>query len=203
MRSSTRWIPLVAEGHLACRRVPDRSRPADGLECTLPARASRTRSPGRVVRSSVVCAPASPLHVQTGPPTREQGGPVMRHRPVSRVLSGVDTRTVIPLGVRSPAFSSSLPAASWSRWAPLAAYLALLQPGFTVPRLLPDTRWALTPPFHPYQPELAGGLFSVALSVTPEDVPRRYLAACPWSPDFPRWPKPSRPSGRCCAPLSR
>ena len=35
---------------------------------------------------------------------------------------------------------------------PLAAYLALLRPGFTLPRLLPDARWALTPPFHPYRP---------------------------------------------------
>ena len=32
----------------------------------------------------------------------------------------------------------------------LAAYLALLRLGVTVPRLLPDVRWALTPPFHPY-----------------------------------------------------
>jgi len=46
----------------------------------------------------------------------------------------------------------------------LAAYLALLQLGVTVPRLLPGARWALTPPFHPY-PWIKGGLFSVALSV--------------------------------------
>src|SRR3989454_5097497 len=32
----------------------------------------------------------------------------------------------------------------------LAAYLALLRLGVAVPRLLPDARWALTPPFHPY-----------------------------------------------------
>lgn len=38
-------------------------------------------------------------------------------RPISRVLSSVATRTVIPLGVRSPALSSSLPAASLSGWA--------------------------------------------------------------------------------------
>src|SRR5438552_12920288 len=46
----------------------------------------------------------------------------------------------------------------------LAAYLALLRLGVTVPRLLPGARWALTPPFHPY-PWIKGGLFSVALSV--------------------------------------
>src|SRR3989442_421801 len=46
----------------------------------------------------------------------------------------------------------------------LAAYLALLRLGVTVPRPLPAARWALTPPFHPY-PWIKGGLFSVALSV--------------------------------------
>jgi hypothetical protein len=34
----------------------------------------------------------------------------------------------------------------------LAAYLALLRLGVTVPPLLPAARWALTPPFHPYPP---------------------------------------------------
>lgn len=29
-------------------------------------------------------------------------------------------------------------------------YLALPRMGFAVPSLLPETRWALTPPFHPY-----------------------------------------------------
>jgi hypothetical protein len=48
----------------------------------------------------------------------------------------------------------------------LAAYLALLQLGFTVPFVLPRMRWALTPPFHPYPRLREGGLFSVALSVT-------------------------------------
>src|SRR6186997_2865197 len=34
---------------------------------------------------------------------------------------------------------------------------------------------------------MRGGLVSVALSVTSvTTVPRSYLAACPWSPDFPR-----------------
>ncbi len=33
----------------------------------------------------------------------------------------------------------------------LPSYLALHHAGFSVPRLLPDERWALTPPFHPYQ----------------------------------------------------
>ena len=33
----------------------------------------------------------------------------------------------------------------------LPSYLALLHAGFSVPRMLPSGRWALTPPFHPCQ----------------------------------------------------
>src|SRR5918992_4157362 len=64
---------------------------------------------------------------------------------------------VICLGWPLPATSGSLPAAGPSssrnrdRCGPhLAAYLALLRLGVAVPPLLPATRWALTPPFHPY-----------------------------------------------------
>ena len=43
------------------------------------------------------------------------------------------------------------------------------------------------PTFSPLPDEdPSGGFFSVALSVTTRAVPRNYLAACPWSPDFPR-----------------
>jgi len=45
----------------------------------------------------------------------------------------------------------------------LPAYLALHRMGFAVPPLSPETRWSLTPPFHPYH--LRGGLISVALSL--------------------------------------
>src|SRR5690349_1547457 len=34
---------------------------------------------------------------------------------------------------------------------PSPPYAALLRVGFTVPSPLPETRWALTPPFHPYR----------------------------------------------------
>jgi hypothetical protein len=66
----------------------------------------------------------------------------------------------------------------------LPSYLALLHAGFSVPRMSPPGRWALTPPFHPCQmrstetgglpvfpkacrrgASITGGLFSVALSV--------------------------------------
>lgn len=52
-------------------------------------------------------------------------------------------------------------------WVP---YLVLLPMRFSVPRNLRCGRWALTPPFHPYPSPLleTGGLFSVALSVTPD-----------------------------------
>ena len=50
-------------------------------------------------------------------------------RPISRVLSSVATRTVIPLGVRSPALSSSLPAASLSGWATLRCLFGLAPAG--------------------------------------------------------------------------
>jgi hypothetical protein len=72
----------------------------------------------------------------------------------------------------------------------LAAYLALLRLGVTVPLLLPAVRWALTPPFHPYplfgEPN-SGGLFSVALSVA---LRRPGVTWQPtlWSSDFPRHP---------------
>jgi hypothetical protein len=73
----------------------------------------------------------------------------------------------------------------------LAAYLALLRLGVTLPPLLPVVRWALTPPFHPY-PDLGrtldpGGFFSVALSVA---LRRPGVTWQPtlWSSDFPRIP---------------
>jgi len=51
-----------------------------------------------------------------------------------------------------------------------------------MPNLLPDLRWALNPPFHPYL--LLGGIFSVALSLALRlpAVSRRHVL---WSPDFP------------------
>ena len=67
----------------------------------------------------------------------------------------------------------------------LAAYLALLRLGVTVPPLLPAARWALTPPFHPYHPWWSGGLFSVALSVASRR-PGVTWQSTRWSSDFPR-----------------
>jgi hypothetical protein len=67
---------------------------------------------------------------------------------------------IIPLGPESLRDSSSLPEgrsssllrANCVRAGPaLPSYLALLHAGFSVPRMLPPGRWALTPPFHPCQ----------------------------------------------------
>ena len=125
---------------------------------------------------------------------------------------GLHGVAIIPLGPGSLRDSSSLPegrSASFFRMQRLRAgpalpsYLALLHAGFSVPRMLPSGRWALTPPFHPYQvhsterggpsvfpqacrrgASITGGLFSEALSVaTPQDllsrVPKRNPLALP------------------------
>lgn len=74
---------------------------------------------------------------------------------------------IIHLRVPLPTPSSPLPA-SLSSGKPAGkpareAYSRLHQAGLAVPSSLPLTRWALTPPFHPYRHE-DGGIFSVALS---------------------------------------
>jgi len=70
---------------------------------------------------------------------------------------------IIPLGPGSLRDSSSLPEgqsvglflAQRIRAGPaLPSYLALLHAGFSVPRMSPPGRWALTPPFHPCQMRL-------------------------------------------------
>lgn len=69
------------------------------------------------------------------------------------------TPTIIPLGWRLPATSSSLPVpASGCEFstrnradrAQSGTYLALLPVEFARPSPSPEMRWALTPPFHPY-----------------------------------------------------
>ena len=84
------------------------------------------------------------------------------------------TAAIIPLVPVSLPGSSSLPEGSHPRWLSppqteraffrkraqragpaLPSYLALHHAGFSVPPVLPPERWALTPPFHPCQTELA------------------------------------------------
>ena len=72
---------------------------------------------------------------------------------------------IIPLGPGSLRDSSSLPEGQSAallrtrsiRAGPaLPSYLALLHAGFSVPRVSPPGRWALTPPFHPCQMRSTG-----------------------------------------------
>ena len=78
-----------------------------------------------------------------------------RSRPVSRVLSW----TVIPLGPASPQGSSNLPGGTAGRG--IASLFGLAPGGVCRAGLLPDSRCALTAPFHPYRlPEgNVGGIF--------------------------------------------
>ena len=100
---------------------------------------------------------------------------------------------VICLGRPSPAVSSGLPAAHRFRCgrcgSHLAAYLALLRLGVAVPPLLPATRWALTPPFHPYPP--CGGRSVFCGPTVALRRPGVTWQPTRWSSDFPR----CRPGG--------
>ena len=58
----------------------------------------------------------------------------------------------------------------------LPSYLALHHAGFSVPRVLPHERWALTPPFHPYQRnELSEDVSQVFLRDATVPFRRRYI----------------------------
>jgi hypothetical protein len=66
-------------------------------------------------------------------------------------------------------------------WAGLPSYLALHHAGFSVPPRLPGTRWALTPPFHPYLRKARGrsnqmhaGKRSPFIPATEANDPRSY-----------------------------
>ena len=69
----------------------------------------------------------------------------------------------IPLRQRLPVGSSCQPGPLGLKrpWglAPRDPYLALLPVGLAVPPLLPEARWALTPPFHPYPRERGRSVF--------------------------------------------
>jgi hypothetical protein len=113
---------------------------------------------------------------------------------ISRVLLPPEGGGIISLGPPLPTASSSLPGTlapalrpRHRGGPPLIPYLALLRVGFTMPRLLPDARCALTAPFHPCLCLAAiGGVLSVALSVASR---RPGVTRHPalWSSDFPRW----------------
>src|SRR5215470_2425968 len=101
-------------------------------------------------------------------------------RPISRVLSGGSplrdghsSGTPLARRLEQPtrAVAGIEPGPAWHPKAPNRPnrpYSVLLPVGFAVPPPLPETRCALTAPFHPYRHggvPPCGGLFSVALSL--------------------------------------
>src|SRR6218665_3382253 len=120
---------------------------------------------------------------------KEEGG----SRPISRVLSW----TVIPLGATSPLRSSNLPGDTAGR--SIASLFGLAPGGVCRAGPLPDSRCALTAPFHPCRPAEAvlGGIFLLhfpsarAAQALPGTVPcgaRTFLGIV--SNDATVWPAP-------------
>jgi len=60
--------------------------------------------------------------------------------------------------------------------APRHPYSVLLPVGFTMPSLSPETRWALTPPFHPYP--VGTGRFTFCGTFPEVALAGRYPAPC-------------------------
>ena len=130
-------------------------------------------------------------------------------RPVSRVLYGLGALrrrdvAAIHLGRVLPRASCNLPgrrAGNCPEGCPSCRpYSVLLPVWFAMPPLLPGTRWALTPPFHPCRAVTRRRRRAVCfLWHFPWGRPRRMLSGTvfPWSPDFPH-PQPfgSRWCGR-------
>ncbi len=119
-----------------------------------------------------------------------------RSRPISRVLSW----TVIPLGASSPIRSSNLPGDTAGRG--IASLFGLAPGGVCRAGPLPDSRCALTAPFHPYhafrlafrrswstQPDIRPtsapknrSAVSFCCTFRRLAPPRGYLAPCPVEP---------------------
>ena len=100
----------------------------------------RQPAPPRRLRSTA-------FRIRRGPDPRVRGDDGKkeeeRSRPISRVLSW----TVIPLGASSPIRSSNLPGGTAGRG--IASLFGLAPGGVCRAGLLPDSRCALTAPFHP------------------------------------------------------
>ena len=98
-------------------------------------------------------------------------------RPLSRVLSW----TVIPLGPASPQDSSDQPGNDAGHV--MVPLFGLAPGGVCRAGLLPDSRCALTAPFHPCLIPLRGHRrFAFCCAVRRLAPPRRYLAPCPSEP---------------------
>jgi len=97
--------------------------------------------------------------------------------------------TVIPLGMRSPAPSSSLPAASWSRRTASRRLFGLAPTGVCRAVIVAADAVGSYPTFSPLPTRMQAVCFLWHFPSRLRRgalVPRRYLAVCPRSPDFPR-----------------
>lgn len=128
-------------------------------------------------------------------------GKTAQSRSISRVLSW----TVIPLGASSPIRSSNLPGDTAGRG--IVSLFGLAPGGVCRAGPLPDSRCALTAPFHPCpHPE---GPLAVSFCCTFRRLapPRRYLAPCPVEPGLssacvpPKRERMTRLSDRLCAAI--
>ena len=93
---------------------------------------------------------------------------------MSLSVSRVMLKMVIYLDFLLPGSSSDLPWDTSGRR--MVSCAVLLRMGFTEPLLLPEGRWALTSPFHPYQHTLAVYFCCTILRVASTG---RYPASCP------------------------
>ena len=99
-----------------------------------------------------------------------------RSQPISRVLSW----TVIPLGAASPQRSSNLPGGTAGRG--IASLFGLAPGGVCRAGPLPDSRCALTAPFHPCLISEEPSAVSFCCTFRRLAPPRGYLAPCPVEP---------------------
>ena len=100
-----------------------------------------------------------------------------RSRPISRVLSW----TVIPLGASSPIRSSNLPGPDAG--SAIRSLFGLAPGGVCRTGLLPDSRCALTAPFHPcHASRRTVRRSTLCCTFRRLAPPRRYLAPCPVEP---------------------
>ncbi|MEY2733112.1 MAG: hypothetical protein RL340_171, partial [Gemmatimonadota bacterium] len=157
------------------RATTERER-ADPAHNEPPADPHRTTpSPSPQVRRS--CHPTS-LRGNAGWARETFPPPIPHHHhpsvpSVSRVLSVPEGtgRSFLSAAGRPTALAAN-PRRLDRRGLLLAAYSALLPLGFAMPTMLPRSRWALTPPFHPYRRPKTSAVCSLL------HCPSR-LAACP------------------------
>ena len=91
------------------------------------------------------------------------------------------SRTTVADHLQQPTRDSPSPAGRTTR-----RCLALLPARFAVRYRLPVTRWALTPPFHPYRANAAVSFLWHFLSLPLWQGPGVTRCRVLWSPDFPR-----------------